>query len=1304
MSNSAFKIRVLGSPTLRRPDGTRIRLPVGKPLGVLTYLALTGGSVSRDHLGDLFWPEGSRGNQRASLRQSLWILRQALGEDPFTGDDPLELMPELVSVDLLEAERFAQEGRALEAADLWTHPPFHDFLLSDTPGWEHWTEDRGRQAELRVAGALQGEGERREADGDMETAARAFEAASRIQPHRAEHTLSLIRVLLAGRELQEAEEQLAQARARFRDDERIPRELDNLEGELRALRRGAYVEQNENLPHLAFVGRVPEFTTLSRLWQGVGPNQGSRAVVLGEAGVGKTRLGEEVSLLVANRGGRIVRVKGREGESGVRWGVVSELIRQISSLPGAAGVSSHTNGILPLLVPSLGRPDNGRPTRLSIHGGQPSGEAAEPPATPPDAAVVDAAGDLISAVCDDGPLLLMVDDLQWVDRISRIILVSLVRRTEGEPVLWIFAARTGIPDPSLERTLRSLCEGARATRLRLSPWTREDVGELLRAMAGFPHPEGFDRAAGVVHRAGAGNPLFTVEILKLLVAQGILVREGEAEPRGEAGPRGEPGTDDGVSWRFDVHGLPDHLPFPGSLEEVLGEQILRLSASGGRILEGLLTTTGMRTDELQQRIGLPTPDMTVGLGELLEQRLVNWVEGDRLDFAHDQVRAAARARLSPPPSPELSLLDRARRSPIASAGVLGGGALLVFLLARGLLPGEIPPPPYGGGTIMVVLPDRVFEIVPDHRSPEAWEVRSSDPVHTLGEELPFPCMGPEGTPLWFNRRSTAEEAPWLVELLPNGQERVVVKNDGDDVIAGLSPDGERFLYTTEDLQAPIFVRDLWMLDLRGDTRLRLLKAERTVANAAWSPDGSRIAAWIYGNPDTLVLLTPSGERLDQAPLPARAAFGGWCGDDKLLMTVQRGEKIAMETWSLPQWTADPVLSGHQPLRAVCSPDGSAILYQSVSRGEIHYLLHDLTRGTDHALPFSHESSASRPAWLPPGPVATPRRLEILSSSPSLPWGESTLLRSRIIHSDGSRSEANGVQWEAGNTSTLSVTPEGRAYANQVGRSWIAATWNRWLSDTLWVDVTGTRGEGPLLVDVFQSLDPERWLLVGWPLPRPSFLGEEPVLELRGDGRYWDGILLKPPLPGARGLTVELELQLLLTGRDRQWFRLCLYDGRLLGEGADPGEAHQDVGTAEQDGEPEVTDVDFLRAAARQHSCLMYPHYEASGAVLDRTRVFLDNLLIRGISLPLPEPIPLESREWVHVALQLRADGELQAFVDRKLVGTSPFPLRNDREIGWRVGIFGAALETESYVRNLVVWGGIRYQVDESDRRPETSMP
>ena len=69
---------------------------------------------------------------------------------------------------------------------------------------------------------------------------------------------------------------------------------------------------------------------------------------------------------------------------------------------------------------------------------------------------------------------------------------------------------------------------------------------------------------------------------------------------------------------------------------------------------------------------------------------------------------------------------------------------------------------------------------------------------------------------------------------------------------------------------------------------------------------------------------------------------------------------------------------------------------------------------------------------------------------------------------------------------------------------------------------------------------------------------------------------------------------------------------------------------------------------------------------------------------------LPSEDWVHMALQVRADGEASLVLDRQPVGSSPATLRMDDAGPWFLLIQGDAVGTEIYVRNLAIWPGERY--------------
>src|SRR5262245_41101613 len=74
-----LSLAFLGGPEVRHADRP-IPLPTRKALALLAYLAVEGGAHTREKLTALFWPESDSAQGRASLRNTLALLREAMGE------------------------------------------------------------------------------------------------------------------------------------------------------------------------------------------------------------------------------------------------------------------------------------------------------------------------------------------------------------------------------------------------------------------------------------------------------------------------------------------------------------------------------------------------------------------------------------------------------------------------------------------------------------------------------------------------------------------------------------------------------------------------------------------------------------------------------------------------------------------------------------------------------------------------------------------------------------------------------------------------------------------------------------------------------------------------------------------------------------------------------------------------------------------------------------------------------------------------------------------------------------------------
>ncbi|MES4908407.1 MULTISPECIES: LuxR family transcriptional regulator [unclassified Streptomyces] len=122
---------------------------------------------------------------------------------------------------------------------------------------------------------------------------------------------------------------------------------------------------------------------------------------------------------------------------------------------------------------------------------------------------------LLAGVCADGPLLILVDDLQWVDTPSLRWLAYLAKRLRGLRAVVVCTLRDG--EPRARHPLLSEVVEAATYRLRLRPLSSAATAELIRDHFGEQGETEFVRAC---HETCAGNPLSLTSLLLDLAAAG----------------------------------------------------------------------------------------------------------------------------------------------------------------------------------------------------------------------------------------------------------------------------------------------------------------------------------------------------------------------------------------------------------------------------------------------------------------------------------------------------------------------------------------------------------------------------------------------------------------------------------------------------------------------------------------------------------------------------------------------------------------------------------------------------------------
>ncbi|MGF6887673.1 DNA-binding NarL/FixJ family response regulator [Nocardia sp. GAS34] len=223
----------------------------------------------------------------------------------------------------------------------------------------------------------------------------------------------------------------------------------------------------------SLVGRTPEVLRIAAQIDRTLSGRGGFIIVEGEPGIGKTMLIEQAATMATVRGMRVLR------------GAAAELEERI---PFAAMTSC------------LGKPPPG---------------SAEPPEAEP--AAVHAVVEMLSRWCADGPVVLLLDDIQWADDASLSVLRRLGELVDALPLMVMVTVRPFPVREGLPRLLEEF-EARGAQRFVLDRLTDAEVGLLIERSIGAPPPA---ELAAVAAEAG-GNPLYVIELVTGLLASGAL--------------------------------------------------------------------------------------------------------------------------------------------------------------------------------------------------------------------------------------------------------------------------------------------------------------------------------------------------------------------------------------------------------------------------------------------------------------------------------------------------------------------------------------------------------------------------------------------------------------------------------------------------------------------------------------------------------------------------------------------------------------------------------------------------------------
>lgn len=363
-----------------------------------------------------------------------------------------------------------------------------------------------------------------------------------------------------------------------------------------------------------FFGREQEVAELTLAMRRARWHDGSAFLLHGPTGIGKSRITAELSKIAVIEGFTEIRIQCRENETTRRLRVLSHVLPEIFALPGGLGCSADSVAVLRKLFGAQLPEERGADTEDELRHSTEETISSAFDSEQFDGAVRNlrstsirhAVFDLISAVSDERPTLIVIEDAQWIDDDTYEILIDLVERAKEMRTLLVLSS----PYPTLRRQLPRRFPASLRT-MRIGPLDADATRQLTGAI-------GHDLAAPVPEAmsarfitAGEGNPLLLRELVLHWAETG------------------------------DVGGMPS------SLSAILQQRLEQLDKTALRCLQAITLLGRLASAErLKAVLQLPTNELISAL-EQLEQSACLIEAENGLILSHELVGRSAASRLSP---------------------------------------------------------------------------------------------------------------------------------------------------------------------------------------------------------------------------------------------------------------------------------------------------------------------------------------------------------------------------------------------------------------------------------------------------------------------------------------------------------------------------------------------------------------------------------------------------------------------------------------------------------------------------------
>ena len=505
-------VRLLGPPEVRIDGADAPRMLMRhKNLTLFLYLACAGKrGRSQDQLIGVLWPDKPQAKARRSVTVALSTLRRCLGTGVVITEAKQHWIdPAVLRLDTDQLDAFTKTGRWREANALLTGRGFLDGVASDVSAYEDWLGTERSIWNRRIVEVRLHVGEDDLRAGDTGAAIEAAQHAQRIDRLSEPVVLLLMRARML-------EGDRAGALGEYEAFVTLLREELGTEPSAALVALVDRIRRERGAPappphppeparrRAPLVHRAAQLDEIWQVWQRtLTGSTAAIAMLVGDPGVGKTRLGDELGTRMRLDGAATAVIRAVESDLELPWSGLLGLAR--SGLLDAAGLATAPPAALAWFA--------GRIVEWADR--FPALRTAAPEPIPTRAFT-----EVLRAAVAEQPVVLVVDDAVMLDRDSLLAIEAAQRDLAKAPLFALVMVAAQSTRSEIEQLRARVGRDLNGVVTRLAPFDLCDILALARWAVPSYDVAQLHRLARRVETDSAGLPLLVVELLSA-VADGL---------------------------------------------------------------------------------------------------------------------------------------------------------------------------------------------------------------------------------------------------------------------------------------------------------------------------------------------------------------------------------------------------------------------------------------------------------------------------------------------------------------------------------------------------------------------------------------------------------------------------------------------------------------------------------------------------------------------------------------------------------------------------------------------------------------